>query len=128
MITILLWCAVCFKIISCHWGNGEKHRIDFATKIAKYRLYFRQPDSLSRNRLDFPTKINPILCPGIDSIFRQKSTRFFALKSTQFFDKNQPDSLSRNHLRSIIERCGQHNNLQPVLVLSLSAYAYRCTA
>ena len=42
-----------------------------------------QPDSLSRNRLDFSTEINPILCPEIDSILRQ------------------------NHLRSIIERRGQ---------------------
>ena len=120
---IILWCAVCFKIISCHWGNGEKYRLDFATKIAKYRLDFcdqnrkistrffdknqldslprnrldlstrvfaqksiryfdkNQPDSLSRNPFDFSTKINPILCPEIDSNFRQKSTRFFVQKS-----------------------------------------------
>ena len=61
-----------------------------------------QPDSLPRNRLDFSTEINPILCPEIDSIFRQ------------------------NHLRSIIERCGQRilfatrSNVLALYILCLS--------
>ena len=69
------------------------------------RLLFLVTGETERN-------IDLILQPksqNIDRIFRQKSTRFFAQKPTRFLDTFQPDFFDKNHLRSIIKRCGQHS-------------------
>ena len=89
----LLESTLCAMVRRLFHVTGENYRLDFATKLSTRFFDKNQPDSLSINRLDFSTIINPILSPKIDSIF---------------------------HLRSIIGRCGQHNFATRCSVLELS--------